>query len=122
MREHVAGVDEADDAERRAHRRAQLGVEDHQPVAADRKPFVVERVACLAAWRPDAIEREAADRGVAAGVEALALRQRVGFHVGKPLSEGVEQLAGKAGGQPEPRVAGEHERGWCPARRETSAR
>ena len=62
-------------------RRAQLGVEDHQAVAADRKPVAVERVVgCGGTCRmPSAIEREAADRGVAAGEEALARRQVAGI-------------------------------------------
>ena len=60
-------------------RRAELGVEDQEAVAADRQQVGVERIARLRGHvsRADAVEGKAADRRVAPGIEALALRQVV---------------------------------------------
>ncbi len=65
--EHVADVQEPDRAERPADQRAQLGVEDHDSVAAERKSVLVDRFR-----RPERIECKAADCCIAAPIEPFA--------------------------------------------------
>ena len=68
--EHVAGVEEPHELQVLPVRRARLEIEDRHAVAALREALRIERL--LGA---EAIEREAAHGGVAAGEEALARRQ-----------------------------------------------
>src|SRR5438067_9918503 len=74
--EHVSRVDEADDAQSAVHRHAKLAVEHDRRVPADRKSIVVNGVRLrVSRIVPDtkSIEREAADRRIAACEEALRL-------------------------------------------------
>ena len=68
--EDVAGVDEPDELQVLPVRRARLEVEDRHAVAALREALRIERLGGA-----EAIEREAAHGGVAAGEEPLAGRQ-----------------------------------------------
>ena len=104
---------------RRAHRHPQLGVEDHQRVAADRKPVLVDRLG-----RPELVEREPADRRVAAGEEALARRQVLTAPDRLPVWPAIGSLLsivgrprGKTGRQAEPGARREHDRGCVPGTR-----
>ena len=101
--EDVAGVHEADQAEPLPVRRAELAVEHHATHYRPGEPLRIQR---LDGAEP--IEREPADRGIAAGEEALGGGQ-VLHHVQQPLAVGAEdriavlvhprQLVGEAVGQ-----------------------
>ena len=69
MQEHVARIHEGDRAEAASNRYPQLGVEDHQRVAADREPVGIERA--------HAIEGKSPDRRIATRIVAFASRQIV---------------------------------------------
>src|SRR5919106_6136309 len=67
-REHVPLIDESDHAEAARHRRAELGVEDDESVAANRDAVIIERLL----GNPYPIQRKAADRRVASREEPFA--------------------------------------------------
>ena len=68
--EDVAAVEEDDAADILPDRKAQLAIEEHDGVTAGREAVGTDRVRGA-----DAVEREAANRRVAAGEESLAGRQ-----------------------------------------------
>src|SRR5512140_1587093 len=86
--EHVAGVDESDDAHIAPHRGPQLSVQDDHRVAAARESLRRDGLG-----RAERVEREAADRCAAAREEALArgqVRKRVAIRLDRRRTgEGV---------------------------------
>jgi len=67
LQKHVAGIDERHRAKATDERGSKLGVQDDEAVAAGREAGRADRRV-----RAQPVEREAANRGVAAGKEALA--------------------------------------------------